>query len=97
MFAFPCFGKCGDQQSRVNPTLAKKGRIMPKLQKRIPKLCKHHKGHAFVKIDGRQIWLGRYGDPITVEAYNRVMAEWLINDRQLPAPLTSPRQPLFPA
>jgi len=34
---------------------------MPKLLTEIPKLCRHQRGHAFVKIAGQQIWLGRYG------------------------------------
>ena len=36
---------------------------MPKLNTHFPKLCRHVRGQAFVKIDGQQIWLGRYGDP----------------------------------
>lgn len=64
---------------------------MPKLKTHIPKLSKHHKGYAFVKVDGRQIWLGVYGEADTLEAYNRLIAAWLANGRKLPsfAPETS--------
>lgn len=58
---------------------------MPKLKRALPKLHRHTHGQAYVKIDGRQIWLGRYGDPIAQERYDRLMAEWLANGRRLPA------------
>ena len=57
---------------------------MPKLKNHIPKLCRHHKGQAFVKIDGSQVWLGRYGDALTQEKYDRLIAEWLANGRSIP-------------
>lgn len=57
---------------------------MPKLKRHIPKLCKHHKGHAFVKIGGRTIWLGKYGSDEANEAYHRTISEWLANGRTLP-------------
>ncbi len=57
---------------------------MPKLKRHIPKLCKHHKGHAFVKINGRTIWLGKYGSDEADEAYHRTISEWLANGRTLP-------------
>jgi integrase len=59
---------------------------MPKLTRKIPQLSRHVSGHAFVKIDGQQIWLGRYGEPTTQEAYDRLVAGWLANGRRLPAP-----------
>ncbi len=57
---------------------------MPKLKKHFPKICRHHKGQAFVKIDGRYVWLGRYGDPLTQERCDRTIAEWLANGRSIP-------------
>lgn len=57
---------------------------MPKLFTSVPRLCRHSRGQAFVKIDGRQIWLGRYGDPLAREKYDRLVAEWLANGRCLP-------------
>jgi hypothetical protein len=41
---------------------------MPKLNVNVPKMCRHLHGHAFVKIGGQQIWLGRYGDPLPTPA-----------------------------
>ncbi len=49
-----------------------------------PKLCRHHKGHAFVKIDGGQIWFGEHGAAETIDAYNRLIAGWLVNGLKLP-------------
>ena len=64
---------------------------MPTLITQIPKLSRHQRGQAFVKISGRQIWLGRYGDPFTREKYDRLVAEWLANGRTLPQPSTQIR------
>ena len=64
---------------------------MPKLKKHFPKLCRHHKGQAFVKIDGQYVWLGRYGDPLTQEKYDRFIAEWLANGRSIPRQANSER------
>jgi integrase len=59
---------------------------MPKLITHVPKLSRHIRGQAFVKIAGQQIWLGRHGDPHTGEKYDRLVAEWLANGRTLPTP-----------
>lgn len=59
---------------------------MPTLKNRLPKVCKHHRGQAFVKLNGYTYWLGRYGTPAATEAYNQLMAEYLANDRQMPEP-----------
>jgi len=57
---------------------------MPILKTGVPKLSKHHTGSAFIKVGGQQIWLGKYGDPITQEKYDRTVAIWLSNGRQMP-------------
>ena len=57
---------------------------MPRFKSQIPKLSRHARGHAFVKIGGHQVWLGRYGAPLTQEKYDRIVAEWLANGRRLP-------------
>ena len=57
---------------------------MPRLKTRVPKLSRHTRGGAFVTIDGRRVWLGRYGDPVTSEKYDRLVAEWLAHGRSLP-------------
>ena len=59
---------------------------MPKLKKTVPKMCRHARGQAFVKIDGEQIWLGPHGSPEAQENYDRTIAEWLSNGRRLPEP-----------
>jgi hypothetical protein len=59
---------------------------MPRLKQRVPKLHRHVSGGAFVIIDGRRIHLGRYGEPLAQERYDRLMAEWLGNGRELPEP-----------
>ncbi|QOV90203.1 hypothetical protein [Humisphaera borealis] len=74
---------------------------MPKLSSHIPKYSRHQRGQAFVKVDGRQIWLGRYGDPASREKYDRFVAQWLANGRVLlplvaPAPTSTVRNLLVP-
>ena len=67
---------------------------MPALKSRTPKLCRHSDGRAFVKIDGRQIMLGKFGEPAAQERYDRVVAEWLANGRRLPpAPAAASKPP----
>lgn len=68
---------------------------MPKLNGRPPKY-RHHKAtkRAYVQLDGRPVYLGRYDSPESWEKYHRLIGEWLANGRRLPAPATSvPRQP----
>jgi hypothetical protein len=57
---------------------------MPKLLNRHPKLC-HEKNsnQAVVRIDGRKIYLGRWGLPEAKQNYDRVIGEWLANGRTL--------------
>ena len=52
---------------------------------RIPKL-RHHKasGQGFVELCSHRFYLGRFGLPETRERYDRTVAEWLANGRQLP-------------
>jgi integrase len=51
-----------------------------------PQYCQHKKsGHAFVTIDGRQVWLGPHGTQESRDAYPRVLVEWVARGRQ-PAP-----------
>jgi len=57
---------------------------MPAKCTSIPKLH-HHKGsgQALVVIDGRSIYLGKYGTTQAQEQYDRVIAEWLSNGRRV--------------
>jgi len=46
----------------------------------------HHKasGKAFVRIDGKNIYLGFFGTKDSKAEFDRVVSEWLANGRQLP-------------
>lgn len=50
------------------------------------------KGLAVVRLNGRDIYLGKYGTPESKASYDRVIAEWFANGKQLPPP--SSHQPL---
>jgi len=56
-------------------------------------------GHARVRINGTEHWLGRFGSPEAQAAYDRLLAEYLANGRQVapkaerqetPPPITQP-------
>ena len=40
---------------------------------------------AFVKLDDQRIYLGAYNTSESRELYRKTVAEWLANNRQLPA------------
>ena len=48
--------------------------------------CRLHKpsGQAIVTFDGRTFYLGRYGTQTSKHRYDQLIAEWLINGRNLP-------------
>src|SRR5438270_12142080 len=49
---------------------------------------RHHKpsGQAVVRLDGRDVYLGRHGTQESRAEYDRIVAEWLTNGRRLAAP-----------
>lgn len=49
---------------------------------------RHHKptGQAVVTLNGRDIYLGRFGSSESRAEYDRLLAEWLVNGRRLPSP-----------
>ncbi len=50
----------------------------------LPSYRRHKaKGLAVVTLSGRDFYLGRYGTPESRKAYERIIAEWLANGRQL--------------
>ena len=59
-------------------------------QRHIPKYG-HHKatGRARVTLNGREIYLGKWGTPESRQRYERVIAEWLANGRTLSAAPTT--------
>lgn len=71
---------------------------MPVQESKIPKMCRHKaKNRAFVRLpvgEGkRTIYLGRWGSAEAQDAYDKLMTEWLGNDRQLsPAVAAAPGQ-----
>ena len=60
---------------------------MPKLVNVTPKY-RHHRGtgQAFVRLDGRDVYLGRYDSDQSRAEYARLIAAWLANKRRMPLP-----------
>lgn len=52
--------------------------------------CYKPKNLGVVRIDGRDIYLGRYNSPESLEKYGRVLAEWRATGTAPPAPGTPP-------
>ncbi|MBA3312629.1 MAG: site-specific integrase [Planctomycetaceae bacterium] len=51
---------------------------MPRPKSAVPRLYLHKpSGRVRVRIDGREVWLGKQGSPEAEEAYRRVVAEYL--------------------
>jgi integrase len=72
---------------------------MPKLTRRLPKYCKHAAtNRAFVKIDGRRIYLGPYDSPESKAKYKTVIGDWLtqraIGENDKPADKPTEPRPL---
>lgn len=53
---------------------------MPRQSVRVPKY-RHHKpsGRAVVTLDGRDVYLGKYGTPESKAEYNRIVGEWQLS------------------
>ena len=52
---------------------------------RVPKYCKHKAtGQAFVRLDGRMLYLGKHGTKASREEYRRMIAEWLAAGERRP-------------
>jgi hypothetical protein len=52
-------------------------------QSGIPAYTRHKpKNLAYVRLNGRCVYLGRWNSPESRQAYDRVVAEWLARDRQ---------------
>lgn len=58
---------------------------MPRPKSLKPAYC-HHKasGRAFVRLDGKRIYLGKYNTQESRDAYDRAIGEWISQGRQLP-------------
>jgi integrase len=58
--------------------------------KSIPKASRHTSGQAVVRLDGKDHYLGKHGSQEAEAEYNRLIASWLGNSRQLAAPAAQP-------
>lgn len=58
---------------------------MPRLTKKTPS-CRLHRstGQAVVVLDGRTIYLGKFGTDASRAEFDRLVGEWLANGRRLP-------------
>ncbi len=64
---------------------------MPVITSRTPSYRNHKpSGQAVVTLDGRDVYLGRYGTAESRAEYDRMITEWLINGRRLSAPSSGP-------
>jgi hypothetical protein len=54
-------------------------------------------GHARVRINGRTHWLGRFGSPEAQASYDRLLAEYLANGRQVAPKPKAERQEIAPS
>ncbi|MEM7201117.1 MAG: hypothetical protein AAF628_12660, partial [Planctomycetota bacterium] len=51
---------------------------MPRKRNPIPKLCRHKAtDRAYARVNGRQIYFGKWGTDEAVEAYRRFVAEFV--------------------
>jgi integrase len=65
---------------------------MPRPRKLQPDYCNHKpSGRAFVRVGGRQVWLGRHGTQESKDRYLAAVAEWVAKGR--PAADTETRTP----
>ena len=58
---------------------------MPRLAQKTPVLPPPQaNGQAVVRLDGRDVYLGRYGSPESRAEYDRLIADWLAAGRPPP-------------
>jgi len=56
---------------------------MSRPRKQLPKYCHHQPtNRAFVRIEGKMYYLGRYGSEASRQEYDRIIAEFVANGRQ---------------
>jgi hypothetical protein len=55
------------------------------MKQHTPSYCLHKaSGQAVVRIDGRDVYLGKHGTPESKAEYNRVIGKWFANGQLLP-------------
>ena len=53
--------------------------------RRIPKLCRHKAtGQAVVRLNGQDVYCGKFGTAAAKSEYDRVITEWLQRGRAIP-------------
>ncbi|MCA8992126.1 MAG: hypothetical protein KDA69_15115 [Planctomycetaceae bacterium] len=58
-------------------------------QRRVPKYALHKgTGQARVRIEGKDIWLGKYGTPESMERYAKAVSDWQQATVEQPAEVT---------
>src|SRR5262245_14102634 len=58
---------------------------MPRLKNKLPvPRLNRPSGRARLRLNGRDVWLGKFGSPEAQAAYDRIVSEWLANGRSLP-------------
>ena len=56
---------------------------MPKLTRKLPSYRLHKaSGQAVITLNGKDMYLGVYGNTESKAEYDRIIAEWLVNHRQ---------------
>src|ERR1035437_1428324 len=64
---------------------------MPVKESHVHQMCQHKSsGRAFVRIDGRTRYLGRWGSADARDKYAALISQWLANDRTLPPEAAMP-------
>jgi integrase len=60
---------------------------MPKKAGYVPKYCLHKpKGRAYMRVNGKVVYLGDYDSPESHEAYGRILAEMAVSPNKVPDP-----------
>jgi integrase len=67
---------------------------MPSKLTRIPTYRRHTSGQARVTLNGKDHLLGPYGSKESREAYDRLIAEWLVNRGRAPTQAEEEQEPL---
>jgi hypothetical protein len=81
-------GECGSEgPEKVVVTTFRRSRSPKMPRKRSARIPKYRlykpTGLAVVRLNGRDIYLGKHGSDQSHEGYEQVIAEWLANRRQL--------------
>src|SRR4051794_3937539 len=67
---------------------------MPRRRSLKPSYCRDKAtDRAYVVIDGRRHYLGRFDSPESRDAYDRLIGEWIARGRRRPPPLPRPVGP----